>query len=88
MTRAWRAFRMQVVDWSVNWVCAGRQAYALMSVGLVACYVMAVVLLGFETTSGHICIMRDYAEMDPSAATVEAVVTPKSLCNLAKHPRI
>lgn len=41
--------------------------------GLVVSPVMAVILLGFETPSGHICIMRDYAVMDPSAATMEAM---------------
>ena len=73
MAKAGRAFRMQVVAGSVNWVCAGRPAYALVLAGLVACYVMAVILLEFETPSGHICIVRYYAGMDPSAAGVEAI---------------
>ena len=64
---------MQVVARSVNWVCASRPAHALALAGIVAGCVIAVILLGFETPSGHICIMRDYAEMNPSAAIVEAM---------------
>ena len=62
----------KAIQCAVCLVCTSRAAYAFVLGGLAVSCGAVVSLLESETPSGHICIMRDHATIDPSAVIMEA----------------